>query len=58
MTKAAASAGLIAPASLRLAFEDDDGFDDSTAEAAAELDVIARYVTANALRPRGDRPRS
>ena len=49
--KAAADAGLIAPASLRLAFEDDDGFDDSTAEAAAEIDVIGRYETAKALRP-------
>ncbi len=51
VTKAAAGAGLIAPASLRLAFEDDDGFDDATAETNAELDVIKRYVTANALRP-------
>ena len=51
VTKAAAQAGLIAPASLRLAFEDDDGFEDATAETTAELDVIKRYVTANALRP-------
>jgi hypothetical protein len=49
--KAAADAGLIAPATLRLAFEDDDGFDDSSAEAIAELDVIGRYVAAEALRP-------
>jgi hypothetical protein len=48
---AARDAGLIAPATLRLAFEDDDGFDDSTAEATAELDVIRRYVTARELRP-------
>lgn len=51
VTKAAAQAGLIAPASLRLAFEDDDGFDDATAETSAELDVIARFVAAKALRP-------
>ena len=51
VTRAAARAGLVAPASLRLAFEDDDGFDDTTAETTAELDVIARYVTATALRP-------
>jgi hypothetical protein len=51
VTKAAAQAGLVAPVSLRLAFEDDDGFDDATAETSAELDVIKRYVTANALRP-------
>ena len=44
--EAAAEAGLIAPASLRLAFEDDDGFDDATAETTAELDVIGRYVAA------------
>ena len=49
---AAEKAGLIAPAALRLAFEDDDGFDDSTAETSAELDVIGRYVAAEALRPR------
>jgi len=51
VTEAAGRADLIAPASLRLAFEDDDGFDDATAETSAELDVIGRYVTANALRP-------
>ncbi|MGH2474920.1 MAG: hypothetical protein ACRDIL_06615, partial [Candidatus Limnocylindrales bacterium] len=28
-----------------------DGFDDSTAEAAAELDAIERYASAEALRP-------
>jgi hypothetical protein len=48
---AAKAAGLTAPATLRLAFEDDDGFADSTAETAAELDVIGRYVAAEALRP-------
>jgi len=51
VTKAAARAGLIAPVTLRLALEDKDGFDDATAETNAELDVIDRYVTANALRP-------
>ena len=51
VTDAAASAGLIAPATLRLAFEDDDGFGDASAEATAELDVIARYAAAKALRP-------
>jgi hypothetical protein len=51
VTQAAEKAGLITPPTLRLAFEDDDGFDDSTAEATAELDVIARYVAAIALRP-------
>ena len=49
--EAARAAGLTAPATLRLAFEDDDGFADSTAETTAELDVIARYVAAEALRP-------
>jgi hypothetical protein len=48
---AAEGAGLIAPDTLRLAFEDDDGFADTTAEATAELDVIGRYVAADALRP-------
>ncbi|HUP54536.1 MAG TPA: hypothetical protein VM408_03435 [Methylomirabilota bacterium] len=51
VSDAAAAAGLTAPATLRLAFEDDDGFADSTAETAAELDVIARYVAAEGLRP-------
>ncbi len=48
---AAGSAGLIVPDGLRLAFEDDDGFDDAAAEAAAELDLIGRYKTAASLRP-------
>ena len=48
---AAAKAGLIAPPNLRLAFEDDDGFGDAAAETSAELDVIARYAAAEALRP-------
>ncbi len=51
VTAAVKDAGLIAPATLRLAFEDDDGFDDSTAEAAAELDIIGRYVAAEQARP-------
>jgi hypothetical protein len=51
VTAAASQAGLVAPATLRLAFEDDDGFDDASAEATAELDVIARYAAAEALRP-------
>jgi hypothetical protein len=52
VSDAAKKAGLIAPAALRLAFEDDDGFGDSTAETTAELDAIGRYVAAAALRPR------
>ena len=48
---AAAEAGVIAPDTLRTAFEDDDGFDDALAEAGAELDAIDRYVDAAALRP-------
>jgi hypothetical protein len=51
VTEAAKAAGLTAPATLRLAFEDDDGFADSTAETIAELDVIGRYVAAAALQP-------
>ena len=53
---AAARAGLTAPDTLRLAFEDDDGFDDAAAEAASELDVIDRYEGAIALRPRDSDP--
>jgi hypothetical protein len=48
---AAEQADLIAPAALRLAFEDDDGFDDATAEASAELQTIERYVDATGRRP-------
>jgi len=51
VTAAASKAGLIAPGTLRQAFEDDDGFEDASAEATAELDVIGRYVAAQALRP-------
>jgi hypothetical protein len=48
---AATAAGLETPDGLRAAFEDDDGFDDATAEAAAELEVIDRYTAAVATRP-------
>ena len=48
---AATKAGLYAPATLRLAFENDDGFDDATSEASAELATIDRYVGAVAKRP-------
>lgn len=53
---AAAESGLIAPAGLRLAFEDDDGFADAKAEAAAELATIERYAAALALRPAESNP--
>jgi hypothetical protein len=49
--RAAEEADLIAPAALRLAFEDDDAFDDATAEASAELHTIERYVDAVGRRP-------
>ena len=48
---AADAAGLVPPASLRSAFEDNDGFEDAAVEATAELDTIARYEAAVALRP-------
>jgi hypothetical protein len=48
---AAAEAGLVAPTSLREAFEDDDGFGDAAAEGDAELQAIERVVAAEALRP-------
>ena len=47
---AADAAGLIAPAGLRLAFEDADGFDDAAAEATAELTTITAYTDAVAAR--------
>ncbi|MGP1674706.1 MAG: hypothetical protein ACTS8Z_05795 [Candidatus Limnocylindrales bacterium] len=47
----AGRAGLIAPATLRSAFENDDGFEDAEAEVTAELDTIERFTTAAALRP-------
>ncbi len=48
---AAATAGLVPPATLRQAFEDDDGFADALAEGGAELHAIERYVAATAHRP-------
>jgi cbb3-type cytochrome oxidase subunit 3 len=48
---AAGMAGLTAPASLRSAFEDDDGFDDAMAEGDAELLAVERYVAAVSQRP-------
>jgi len=48
---AAADAGLAAPATLRQAFEDDDGFDDALAEGGAELQAIERYTDAVTKRP-------
>ena len=51
--RAAAAAGLTAPATLRQAFEDDDGFDDALAEGGAELQAIERYVAADADARRG-----
>lgn len=48
---AARRAGVIAPDTLRTAFEDDDGFDDALAEAEAELDAITLYARAAAAEP-------
>jgi hypothetical protein len=48
---AAGTAGLSAPETLRMAFEDDDGFDDAATEAGAELVAIDRYVAAVSQRP-------
>jgi hypothetical protein len=48
---AATKAGLYAPATLRAAFENDDGFEDATSEASAELATIERYTSAVAKRP-------
>ncbi len=48
---AASAAGLTVPATMRAAFEDDDGFDDAAAEAVAELETIARYKAAAAAAP-------
>jgi hypothetical protein len=48
---AAAAAGLKAPAALREAFEDDDGFDDAIAEGGAELQAIEHYTAAVSQRP-------
>jgi hypothetical protein len=49
--RVAEQADLVAPSALRLAFEDDDGFADAKAEAAAELQTIERYVDAIGRRP-------
>lgn len=49
--RAASAAGLTAPASLREAFVDDDGFDDAMAEGGAELEAINLYMAAVAERP-------
>ncbi len=49
--EAAVTAGLSAPESLRMTFEDDDGFDDAAAEGGAELVAIERYVAAVSQRP-------
>lgn len=51
VAEAAETAGLIAPDTLRTAFEDDDGFEDAAAEATAELEAIDHYAEAAALRP-------
>ena len=48
---AAADAGLVPPAALREAFEDDDGFDDAIAEGGAELQAIDHYTAAVSKRP-------
>jgi hypothetical protein len=48
---AARAVGLSVPPTLQAAFEDDDGFDDSIAETRAELEAIARYAEALAVRP-------
>ena len=48
---AAGAAGLAAPETLRMAFEDDDGFDDAVAEGDAELVAIDRFVAAVSQKP-------
>jgi hypothetical protein len=48
---AATASGLIAPVSLRVAFELPDGFASATDEAIAELDSIHRYDVAATTRP-------
>jgi hypothetical protein len=49
-------AGLRLPTTLQATFEDDDGFDDASAEAAAELEAIHRYADALAQRPASGSP--
>ncbi len=53
---AAEAAGLEPPGTLRVSFEDDDGFDDATAEIEGELEVIDRYQQAIAVRPSAPSP--
>ncbi|MEX1173142.1 MAG: hypothetical protein WEG56_11085 [Chloroflexota bacterium] len=53
---AAQAAGLIVPDTLRSTFEDEDGFDDTLAQAAGELETIERFVEAAALRPTAGSP--
>ncbi|HEX7948791.1 MAG TPA: hypothetical protein VF494_00465 [Candidatus Limnocylindrales bacterium] len=53
---AAGVAGLTPPPTLHAAFERPDGFTSAADEAAAELDTIARYVTAAAARPASPAP--
>lgn len=53
---AAAQAGLIVPDTMRSTFEDEDGFEDTLAQAAGELETIERYVEAAALRPTSSSP--
>jgi hypothetical protein len=50
---AAAGAGLTVPPTLEEAFEGSDGFATARLEAEAELDAIARYAAAVAVRPTG-----
>jgi hypothetical protein len=52
----ATAAGLRTPDALRTAFEDGDGFDDTSIEAAAELEAIRRYREAAAARPTTESP--
>ena len=47
---AASASGLAVPDTLRIAYESPDGFASATLEAAAELEVIARYDAAVAAR--------
>ena len=48
--------GLTPPVALRAAFEDDDGFDDASVEAAAELEAIQRYRLALSSQPTDQGP--
>lgn len=53
---AARAADLVAPDSVRAAFEDADGFEDAALEAAAVLETIDRIEEATALRPVDESP--